>query len=109
MLEGKLAVEADQPVEFTFTVTNADSEPVSVTFRDAGKADFVVYDGDEERWRWSDGKMFAQMIQEASLAPGEQTTFEATWDDPTPGTYTARAELRTHEPSCEAETSFSVE
>jgi hypothetical protein len=109
MLDGELAIETGQPVKFTFTVTNTGDNPVSLQFRDACKADFVVSEDSEEHWRWSQGRMFAQVLQETSLAPGEEETFEATWDDPETGTYTGRAELEAANQTCEAETTFSVE
>jgi hypothetical protein len=108
MLEGEVTVETEQPVTFTFTVTNTGDQPVSLQFRDACHADFAVFDGDEELWRWSEGRMFAQVLQESSLDPGEEESFEATWDDPESGTHTGYAELRTST-TCEAETTFSIE
>lgn len=109
MLEGKLTVETGQPVSFTFTVTNTGNDSVSLQFRDSCRADFAVYEDDEEYWRWSEGRMFAQVLQETSLAPGERETFEATWEDPESGRYTGRAELEAVDHTCEAETTFSVE
>ncbi|WP_248909152.1 BsuPI-related putative proteinase inhibitor [Halocatena marina] len=109
MVEGTLTVNPGQPVVFTFTVTNTTDQPVSLRFQDACKADFVARVEDTERWRWSVGQMFAQILEEVSLAPNEQTTFEAAWDDPDPGSYTAHAELMANNTTCEAETTFSVE
>lgn len=109
MLEGELTVETGQPVTFSFTVTNTGDDPVSLQFRDSCRADFAVYEDGEENWRWSEGQMFMQVLQETSLAPGERETFEATWDDPKSGTYTGRAELEAANHTCEAETTFSVE
>ncbi|UPM42297.1 BsuPI-related putative proteinase inhibitor [Halocatena salina] len=109
MLDGQLTVDADQPVQFTFTVRNGGDEPVTLEFSDACKADFVVSDDatQQERWRWSEGRMFAQVLSDLTLTPGDTETFEAAWDDPAPGTYTARAELTSDE-SCAAAASFSI-
>lgn len=109
MLDGSLTVAVGNGVSFELTVVNGGPEPVSVTFRDGIKADFAVYADGEEVWRYSDGRMAAQMLSEAEFAPGEAATFSASWPDPEPGKYTAVAELRlTGDDRVRAETPFSV-
>lgn len=111
-LDASLEVTVDgdgQRVRFTLVVENASQNPVSVTFRDSGDADFAVLTADgEEAWRWSDGRMFAQALRPAEFAPGESATFEAEWPDPDPGDYTAVGELRVRESEVRATTPFSV-
>jgi len=107
-MEASLGVSVGDGVSFRFTVVNDDDEPVELTFRDAGKADFAVYEDDTEVWRRSDGRMFAQVIQHARLEPGEEATFEAGWPDPREGAFTAEAELRVTERDVTARTPFSV-
>ncbi len=107
MLETALEVTVGDDVSFSFTVTNAGDTPIELTFRDACRADFVVYD-DGERWRYSDGKSFAQTISTAEFQPGEMATFEAGWPDPSPGEYSAEAILRVIEENPTARTPFSV-
>lgn len=107
-LDCSLSVDAGPPVTFALTVVNGGDSPVELAFHDAGKADFAVFDGDSEVWRWSAGRMFAQAIQQVELAPGEQITFEGKWADPDPGEYTAVGELRARDNPCEARASFSV-
>ncbi len=107
MLETGLEVTVGNEVSFSFTVTNAGDTPIELTFRDACRADFVVYD-DGERWRHSDGRTFAQTISTAEFQPGETATFEAIWPDPEPGEYTAEATLRVIERNATARTPFSV-
>ena len=100
-------VESDR-VSFTFTVENDADEPVTLSFRDAHSADFAVLDGDDERWRWSQGRMFAQVLQSAELAPGKSATYEGEWQSPKSGSYTAVANLEAENQECEARTEFSV-
>ncbi|WP_276258171.1 BsuPI-related putative proteinase inhibitor [Haloglomus litoreum] len=111
-LDASLEVTVDgggQRVAFALVVENAGYDPVSVTFRDSGDADFAVLTADgEEVWRWSDGRVFAQALRPAEFAPGESATFEAEWPDPRPGDYTAVGELRVREVEVRAETPFSV-
>ncbi|MFC7155337.1 BsuPI-related putative proteinase inhibitor [Halomarina halobia] len=104
MLRGDLRATVDEGVTFAFTVENTGDEPVSLTFADAARADFVV----DERWRWSDGRLFAQVLGEETLAPGESRTYEGAWSDPEPGTHEARAELLAREQDCEARTRFEI-
>lgn len=109
MLDSSLSVTVGESVSLRFTVTNGTGEPVELTFRDSGRADFAVYtEDDEEIWRWSDGRAFMQVIQTADLQPGQEATFEEEWPDPTPGDYTAEATLRTTDEAVTARTPFSV-
>ncbi|WP_338728150.1 BsuPI-related putative proteinase inhibitor [Haladaptatus sp. DJG-WS-42] len=82
-------------VRFVLEITNTDDQPSSLTFRDAGKADFVVLDGETECWRWSDGRVYAQVLTTEELAPGETLRLEAVWEQPTPGEYDVICELKT--------------
>ena len=108
MLDASLEVTVGEGVAFTFTVENGGDRGVELTFRDACKADFVVYDDDREVWRYSDGRVFAQMLTSAELQPGESAAFTETWPDPTPGDYTAEATLRVTEHEITARTPFSL-
>lgn len=108
-LEGTLDVTAtDEQVAFAFTVTNTSPDPVEVQFSDSGKAEFVVEDEGREVWRFTDGRMFAQVISSEVVDPESEVTYEGTWDDPQSGRFTALAELRAQDQTCEARTEFSV-
>jgi hypothetical protein len=109
MLEGSLEVTVGDEVRLRFTVVNGSDEAVELTFRDSGRADFAVHDAaDEEVWRWSDGRMFMQVVQYSDLQPGQEATFTESWPAPTPGNYTAEATLRAAEHDVTARTPFSV-
>ena len=112
-LEGRLEADVSsnggaEAVRFEFAVTNAGTDPVELRFSDACKAEFVVEDEGREVWRYTDGRMFAQMISTERIAPDETATYETEWEEPRSGEYTAVAELRAQEGSCEARTEFSV-
>ncbi|WP_256687417.1 BsuPI-related putative proteinase inhibitor [Halococcus qingdaonensis] len=100
-------VESDR-VSFTFTVANDGDDPVTLSFRDSCSADFAVLDGDEERWRWSHGRMFTQALQSESIDPGESVSYEGEWEQPEAGTHTAVATLEADNQDCEAEIEISV-
>jgi len=108
MLDSTLEVTVGDGVQFRFTVVNAGDTPVELTFRDACRADFAVHEDGEEVWRYSDDRMFAQVVTDADLQPGETAAFEETWPDPAPGDYTAEATLRVPEDDVTARTPFSV-
>lgn len=99
----------DTAVEFTFTVTNADTEPVDLEFRSGKAADIAVSEDDRERWRWSEGKLFTQALQTETLAPGESFLQEGVWQDPPPGEYTAEAWMETRTLQLAERTAFVVE
>lgn len=113
-LEGTLEADVSSgtpgsdAVTLEFSVTNTGSEPVELQFSDACKAEFVVEDEGREVWRYTDGRMFAQMISSERIAPDETATYEAEWENPRSGEYTAVAELRAQEAICEARTDVSV-
>lgn len=108
MLDAALDVTVGGEVRFRLVVSNAGDTPVDLTFRDACRADFAVYEDGEERWRYSDGRAFAQVLTNADLQPGERATFEAAWPEPEPGDYTAEATLRVIEHDVTRRTPFSV-
>lgn len=110
-LEGSLEIAGTGSrgaVTFAFTVTNTGSKPVDLQFSDACKAEFVVEDEGREVWRFTDGRMFTQMLSTERLAAGEETTYEAEWETPQTGEYTAVAELRAQDATCAARTDLTV-
>lgn len=108
MLETSLSVTVGADVEFRFRVVNAGDTPVELTFRDACRADFAVFEDGVEIWRYSDGRAFEQSTYAAELMPGESAAFEETWPDSHPGDFTAEGTLRAIEAELVARTPFSV-
>lgn len=107
-LTASLEVEsAPDSVTFRFAVTNDGNNPADVQFRSAKHADVVVTEDDEVVWRWSEGQMFAQMLQPISIEPDQTETYEFEWPDPEPGSYEAVATLNATE-SVSATESFAV-
>ena len=108
MFEMALKVTVGDSVTFHLSVTNAGDTSIELTFRDACQADFTVYDGPTEVWRYSDRKAFTQTLTKADFHPGETATFEQRWPDPIEGAFTAEATLRVREGECRTRTPFSV-
>jgi hypothetical protein len=109
----------DGGVRFEFEIGNDGTDPEELTFRDAGKADFLVEREGENgsggkhgrgvHWRYGEGRVFAQVIETERLEPNESTTYECRWESPDPGEYVARATLRAQECDLEAERELSIE
>jgi hypothetical protein len=98
----------DDGVAFELTVTNTGSNPADLSFPNALKADFAVIENGSETWRFSDGKMFAQMISQETLDPGASEIYRGLWENPRSGTFTAVGTLRARKRNVEARTDFSV-
>lgn len=108
-LDGSLDVIAGgDRVTFRFRVRNDGDEPAELAFSDNGHADFAVETDGEERWRWSDGRTFAQVIETETIGPGDSVRYDGEWDAPEPGTYTAIATLRARSRALEVRTAFTV-
>lgn len=79
-----------EPVVITLKVFNFTQEKVTFHFRNAQRFDFFIESEEgKELWRWSDGRMFAQVLGEETLAPGrEEITYTASYKGKLePGTY----------------------
>ena len=84
-----------RPAEWELRVRNEGNEPVRLTFPTAQFGDVVLGQDGIERWRWSAGKLFAQVISERELAPAEVWSFSlAGVPDVEPGQYEATASVR---------------
>ena len=107
-LEATLDPTVDDDVEFVFHVVNTGTDPIELTFRSGLTADLTVYDADGETvWQWSEGRMFTQAVERATLDPGEAFEQQFRWNEPPDGTYTAVATLEA-ETTVEAQTTVSV-
>jgi hypothetical protein len=95
-LDAKFAVaQADNAVRFELRVTNATTKSVEVNFPSGQAYDFVVVDSvGREVWRWAEGRIFTQSVQNKLLGKGEGITISEKWSPAKPGKYTAIAELR---------------
>ena len=93
-LTASLDIDASSDtVTFHFHVRTDGTEPEDVQIRSAKVADVAVLDDEEEVWRWSDGQMFAQMMQDVTFEPDKTETYEFEWSNPSPGDYAAVATL----------------
>ena len=94
---GNFAVSA-QPnsIRFALDVTNDGKKNAELTFPNGQRYDFAVIDSEgREVYRWAEGRMFTQSVQNATIDGGEtmHITEQANLDLP-PGSYVAVAKLR---------------
>jgi hypothetical protein len=73
-----------EPITLVVTLRNRGDTPRTLTLPTSQTHDCIVQaggeKGKEEAWRWSRGRVFAQVITELTLAPGESRRFPVTWD-----------------------------
>jgi uncharacterized protein YndB with AHSA1/START domain len=109
MLQSTLTAESpDGTAQFSYVVENAGESAVDLTFTSGQQFDIVVTDDGEAVWRWSDGRMFTQAIEELTLEPGDELSFNGTWENPDPGTYEVTGSLAAQSESAEATTTLTV-
>jgi hypothetical protein len=88
----KMEFNRGENIEIKLTVKNYRDENVSFTFPNEYQYDFVVYDENfSQVWVWSEDKMFAQVLTDFTLGPGESREVIWNWDqriyDPNTGEY----------------------
>lgn len=104
-----LDVRTTDGVEFDFTVANAGNKKLELLFPDGRTHDLVVLDSiGREVWRWSEGRMFTQAVQNKVLRASDVLRFGESWEDARPGTYTAVATLTSVNFPVEQRTTFTV-
>ena len=69
-----------EPVGMTLQVVNITDRSIRLTFPSAQRYDFIVSRGKAAIWRYSDSRMFAQVLGRYDLAPGDTVSYEYTWD-----------------------------
>lgn len=68
---------------FTFSITNNAKKKLELVFPSGQTHDLVVLDAaGEEIWRWSNGRMFTQALQNRVLAGGDTLAYEMIWSPP---------------------------
>lgn len=110
-IESSLEVSAADPraVRFAFRVTNAGGGKVEMTFPSGQTHDVVVLDSlGREVWRWSDGRMFTQLLQNKVLRNADTLAYDERWSDAPAGRYVAVARLASENFPVEQRVSFVV-
>lgn len=110
MLEATLTVSPSATaIGLTLAVENGGTEPITLDFRDGQEYEFVASDEDGvEVWRWSDGRMFAQVLTSEEIEPGASVEFDAAWEQPPAGTYRIEGWLTAETADASAEMTVDV-
>lgn len=104
-----LDVDVNDGVHFSFDVVNASPRKLELLFNDGRTHDIVVLDSlGREVWRWSEDRMFTQVVLNKVLRASDTLSFAETWDDPQPGSYTAVASLPSRNYPIEHRVAFVV-
>jgi hypothetical protein len=87
-------LRAGTPVRWSFTVANEGPEPRTLVFPSGQQGEITLLAGGVERYRWSRGLAFVQMISERRLEPGETWGFSLEGElDVEPGRYSLVASV----------------
>jgi len=108
-LSPSLDVSVEDGVRFAFHVTNEGSKKLELRFPDGRTHDVIVLDSiGREVWRWSDGRLFTQAVQNRVVRGSDSLQFEEAWKNAPPGTYTAVATLASVNFPVEQRAQFTV-
>ena len=111
-IESALAVsvnDAGDGVRFDFVVTNTGGAKVEMHFPSGKTHDVIVLDTlGREVWRWSNGRMFTQLLQNKVLRASDTLVYGERWKDAPRGEYVAVALLASENYPVEQRTTFVV-
>ena len=81
-------------VRFAIALANDSRKRVELDFPSGLTHDFAVLDSTgKEVWRWSEGRMFTQGMQNRLLDANDSVTYAERWSPPARGRYTLVAQL----------------
>jgi Intracellular proteinase inhibitor len=93
------------------TLRNPDGPAETLRFATGQRYDVELWDeGDRPLWRWSEGRMFTQMLGQERLGPGDSLTYQVALPAPaTPGQYRVVGRIPAMERPLEASVGIRVE
>lgn len=73
-------VKPGETLRLKLSIENTGKETQELTFNSSQRFDVRVEDeSGREIWRWSDGRVFAQVIETVAIQPGKSISFDAEW------------------------------
>lgn len=107
--EYQFAIEVIQGSLTTFRLTLVAKQEMTLGFNTSQRYDFEVRDStDVMVWKWSDGRLFLQVLGEEILAPGETLSYEEGWDPVSAGTYEVLGKITAGRADLEVRAGFEV-
>jgi len=105
-----LDVQLQDDVSFAFHITNHADKRLELTFPNGLTHDISVVDErGREVWRWSEGRLYTQTLQNHILDADETLSYRAAWRPETlHGTFTAVASLRSDNYPLEQRVRFTL-
>lgn len=109
-IASNLDVRVRDGVQLSFRVTNNEPRRVELLFPSGQTHDFLVLDSlGRVMWRWSEGRMFTQVVQNRVLDSSASMGYEAECRTVlAPGQYTAVAQLLSENRPLEQRVTFAV-
>jgi len=108
-LVSTLAVRTQKGVAMTFRVVNEGAKRLELNFRNGQTHEVVVVDSlGREVWRWSQGRLFTQTLQNKVLYASDALDYGAVWQNAPSGKYTAIATLASENFPIEQRAEFVV-
>ncbi len=108
-LVSTLDVKVKNGVALVFKVMNAGQKRIEVNFPSGKTHEVVVLDSlGREVYRWSNGRMFTQSLQNRVLHASDTLDYDAVWRDAPAGRYTAIATLASQNFPVQQKTEFVV-
>lgn len=109
-LASSLEISVRDGVRLAFHATNRAGRRVELVFPSGQTHDFAILDSSgREVWRWSEGRLFTQALQNRVLEPAETLTYEERWvPGDRRGTFVAVATLRSSSHPLESRVEFTL-
>ena len=109
-LAAALDVRVQNGVQLELRVTNNTASKLELLFPSGQTHDFVVVDSiGREVWRWSEGRLFTQVLLNRVLESNGTLAVDAAWKDAVPpGRYVAIATLLSENKPLEQRVPFEV-
>jgi hypothetical protein len=110
LVASSLGVTVGNGVNFVMHVTNNAEKRLELTFPSGRTHDLVVLDSaGREVWRWSEGRMFTQAVQNRILESSETLSYEVAWKpEQARGTFVAVASLESDNHPLERRVEFAI-
>ena len=109
-IASSVTVRVNEGVALALHVTNNTDKQIEINFSNGQTHDFRVVDSTGRVvWRWSEGRMFTQTLQNKLLDAGETLTYEEQWKRPDArGELTAIATLESTNHPVETRVEFTL-